>query len=75
MKNFFVSLLSEEGDISMVRFLALFCVVTGAVLAFLGKNEEVALFVGAGMAGKIIQKRIEISGKTQVTEISKENAK
>ena len=68
MKEWFKSLLSENGDVSMTRFLSLICVVTSIGLAIYGlvkdKNIDslvgiVSVFLGAGFSGKVIQKFAE----------------
>jgi phosphate/sulfate permease len=69
LKNFLLKLITEAGDdVSMVRVLALACVITGIALAFLGVYmgkelsglaQVVGVFIGAGMAAKVAQKGFE----------------
>lgn len=71
MLNQFKQLLSENGDLSMTRFLSLICVVTASVIALLSiyttkhSLESVALlcgtFLGAGLGAKVMQKKFEVS--------------
>ena len=68
------SLLSHSGELSMVRFLSLMCVVTACALGFIGMFvtahtlESVAVlcgtFLGAGLGAKVVQKRTEVKAST-----------
>jgi Na+(H+)/acetate symporter ActP len=55
------ALFSEDSSISMVRFMALLSLLIGGYLAIVGKDADVAIFVGAAFGAKITQKYIEVS--------------
>lgn len=68
MKNWLKELFSEQGSVSMTRFLSLVCVVTAVILSVYGlakdKNIDslvgiVSVFLGAGLSSKVIQKFAE----------------
>lgn len=71
MIKFLLSLLSENGTVSMTRFLSLVCVLTSSLLAILGlystvhSLESVALLCGTflttGLGAKVMQKKYETS--------------
>ena len=52
----------ETGDISMMRVLCFMSLCAAIILAFMGKDAEVLVFVGAAMGGKVSQKYIENNG-------------
>lgn len=54
----------ETGDISMMRVMCFMSLCTAIVLAFMGKDTEVLVFVGAAMGGKVSQKFIENGSET-----------
>jgi hypothetical protein len=43
----------------------------GIVLAFMGKDTSVLVFVGAAMGGKVAQKHVEMNGSKVETEVNK----
>jgi Na+(H+)/acetate symporter ActP len=57
--NFLKSLFSENGDVSMMRVLALLSLLIGAYLAISGKDTSVTVFVTAAFGGKFLQKAVE----------------
>lgn len=57
--SFIKSLFSENGDISMMRVLALLSLLIGGYLAVIGKDSSVSIFVLAAMGGKVSQKYLE----------------
>ncbi len=67
--KFIKSLLSEKGDISMVRVMSLICCFAALGIAIHGINRNVidysglsmlcGTFLGAAFAGKVAQKSIE----------------
>jgi FtsH-binding integral membrane protein len=66
------ALFSEHGDISMMRVMSIICCLAAVIVAFAGLNKPVVdysgvsllvtTFLTAAMGGKIMQKRIEVSG-------------
>lgn len=69
MKEWFNSLLSSNGGISMMRFMSLVCVliasIIGIIAACRGSNFEGATmlitpFLTAAFAGKVMQKKDEV---------------
>jgi hypothetical protein len=65
-------LFGETGDISMMRVLCFLSFLTAAILAFMGKDTSVLVFVGAAFGGKVAQKHIEVNGAKTDTEIKDE---
>lgn len=65
--KFLSSLFSENGDVSMLRVMALLSLCFGAYLAIIGKDTSVGIFVGGAFAAKVGQKIIET--KTTSTEV------
>lgn len=57
----------ETGDISMMRTLCFMSMCAAIVLAFMGKDADVLIFVGAAMGGKVTQKYIESNGSENDT--------
>lgn len=71
-------LLSDSGSISVMRVMSLLCCLAAIAVAVMGLNKPqvdysgvsllVSSFLTAAMGGKILQKRIEVSGaKADVT--------
>ncbi len=59
------SLFSEEGDVSMVRLMALIGLLTGCYLAIKGENTCVTVFVTSAFSAKIIQRHLENNSTDQ----------
>lgn len=68
--QFIRELFSESGNISMVRFLSLICIINATLIALWGicKGADLAqvsilcaTFLGTGMGAKVTQKYIEKS--------------
>ncbi len=57
--KFLRSLFSENGDVSMVRFMSLLSLIFGGVLALRGQDTSVLIFVGSAFSAKVAQKIIE----------------
>lgn len=64
MKKFFRGLLSDQGDLSMTRFLSLICVIAAilisAICLYNGHTPDtlvgiVSVFLGAAFGGKVVQ--------------------
>lgn len=55
------ALLSENGDVSSMRVMAIICVLTGCYLAIKDSTAVgmVATLLGSGMGGKALQKHAE----------------
>jgi hypothetical protein len=53
----------ETGDLSMMRVLCFMSMCTAIILAFMGKDTDVLVFVGAAFGGKVGQKIIEVNGE------------
>ena len=47
----------------MMRVLCFMSMCTAIILAFIGKDAEVLVFVGAAFGGKVGQKIIEVTGE------------
>jgi hypothetical protein len=67
-------LFSEKGDVSMMRLIALICTCTASFIAIYSTIKGMDLnaasvicgvFLGAGISGKIMQKRSEVSNDRQ----------
>ena len=65
MKKFILDMFSESSNVSMMRVLALICVLTAAILALRasligGDLTSVSIlcstFLGAGIGGKVLQR-------------------
>lgn len=66
MKAWLVSLLSEEdGSASTMRVMAILSLISAIVLAFLGKDHSVTVFVTSAFSAKIVQKHIEKSSQNK----------
>lgn len=72
MKHMLIQLLSESGDVSMMRLLSLICVLTACFLAIYGVEHDKDLnamamlcsaFLGIGIGGKVMQRKVESSEK------------
>jgi hypothetical protein len=71
MKDFLRQLFSDSGDVSMMRIMALLCLLAGIILAFVGINKTpidysgiailVGVFLGAAFTGKVTQKSVELN--------------
>lgn len=68
MKQFFLDLISEDSKMSMVRFLALFTVITAGGIAIYGMYKGLDLnalsvlagvFLASGLGAKVSQKIVE----------------
>jgi len=57
--KFVKSLFSEHSEVSMMRVLSLISLAVAAVLAFIGKDTSVSVFVIMAFGGKASQKYIE----------------
>lgn len=57
--SFLKNLFSENGDVSMMRFLSLISLLIGAYLALSGHDTSVSVFVYAAFGGKLLQKAVE----------------
>ncbi len=74
MVNWVKDLFAESSTVSMTRFLAFVCVLTSTLIAFYGtyKNQDVtalvAVFLGAGMTGKVVQKSLELKAAANAKE-------
>lgn len=69
MLNFFKQLISDSSTYSMTRFLSLLCIVSAILISLtvIVKNQTldsaiglVSVFLGAGFAGKVVQKYAEV---------------
>jgi hypothetical protein len=69
--KFIRDLLAEDGSISCMRLMCLMSMGAGIVLAFMGKDTSVLVFVGAAMGGKVAQKHVEMNGSKVETEVNK----
>lgn len=71
MKSILSALLSDKGSISMVRLMSLLSCLTAIIIAFIGIYKPTpdysglsilcGTFLSTAFAGKVIQKRIEVS--------------
>lgn len=77
MLNWFKSLMSESGDVSMTRFLSLLCVVTACLIAITASalntvNESITFlcgtFLSIGLGAKVGQKFIEQKSEAVISE-------
>lgn len=74
-------LFSEEGQYSLMRVMSLICCISAVGIAAYGLSKDqidysglsllVSAFLTAAMGGKILQKRIEVSGVTSSSEVEK----
>jgi uncharacterized membrane protein len=73
MKQFLRDLFSENGNISMMRVMSLLALSAGIAIAVIALSKPIAVdysgvsmlvsvFLGAAFGGKVMQKRIEVSG-------------
>lgn len=79
--GFLKELFSEAGHYSLMRVMALLCCLTAIGIAMMGINKDlvdysglsllVSAFLTAAMGGKIMQKRIEVSGAKSEVEVEK----
>lgn len=79
MKSILVALFSDSGSISMMRVMSLLCCLTSIVIAFVGLSKAqpdysglsllCSTFLGIAVGGKIMQKRIEVSGAKSDIEV------
>jgi len=69
MINFIKQLISDTGEYSMTRFLSLVCVLSAVFISLTvvikGQSLDaavglVSVFLGAGFAGKVVQKYAEV---------------
>lgn len=74
MKKFFMALLSDQGNLSMTRFMSLTCVAAALVISivclFRGQAADsivglVSVFLGAGFGGKVVQSFAEAKQKSE----------
>lgn len=74
MKKFFMSLLSDQGNLSMTRFMSLICVAAALVISIVcllrGQPADsvvglVSVFLGAGFGGKVMQSFAEAKEKSE----------
>ena len=74
MKDMILALLSDSGQVSMMRVMSLLCCLTAIALSlivvikghpidYIGLTTLVSAFLAAAFTGKIMQKRIEASAK------------
>lgn len=72
MKKFFRALLSDQGDLSMTRFMSLTCVAAALVISIVclyrGQPADsvvglVSVFLGAAFGGKVAQRFAESKEK------------
>lgn len=68
MKDFILKLISEEGDTSTMRFMAIISLIIGGIISFIGVYKctdltgislLTSVFVGAAFTGKVMQRSIE----------------
>lgn len=81
MKNIREFLSDECGNLSLMRVMSLLCCLTAIVLSAVGMNKAqvdysglsllVSTFLTAAMGGKIMQKRIEVTGAKSSIEVEK----
>lgn len=79
MKDMLKALFSDSGNISMMRVLSLLSCIAAIAIAIIGLNKQpidysglsflCGTFLGAAFTGKIMQKRIEVSGAKSDMEI------
>jgi hypothetical protein len=79
MKEFLKQLFSESGGVSAMRVMAMMCCIAAVVIAIMGLSKPVidysglslicSTFLGAAMGGKLLQKRVEISGAKSDTSV------
>lgn len=76
------ALLSDEGNVSMTRFLSLLCVMAALLISFFTLYKDlsadtavglVSVFLGAAFGGKIAQKFAEVKSESAKAEIRSED--
>lgn len=77
----FRELITENGKLSMMRVMSLLCCLTAIGIAVIGLNKPVvdysglsllcSTFLTAAMGGKIMQKRLEVTGAKAEVEVEK----
>lgn len=80
MKQYLKALLSENGSISMMRVMSLMSCITAVIIALIGLYKPQPDYSGLSMlcgtflsiafGGKVMQKRIEVSGAKSDSEIT-----
>lgn len=74
-------LFSDSGSVSLMRVMSLLCCLSAIVIAIIGVSKSqvdysgvsllVSSFLTAAMGGKIMQKRIEVSGAKSSIRVEK----
>ena len=78
MTKWLNGLFSENGTVSMMRLMSIICCIAAVVIAIMGIEKPivdysgislvVSVFLSAAFGGKVMQKRIEVSGaKSDIT--------
>jgi hypothetical protein len=74
MKNFFLALMSDTGNLSMTRFLSLVCVLSACLITVVCLYRQqpvdsvvgvVSVFLGAAFTGKVAQSFAEKDNKAE----------
>lgn len=83
MKKFLQALFSENGAISMMRVMSILALLAGIAVAFVGLSKPVvdysgislvvSVFLSAAFGGKVMQKRIEVSGAKSDSIVNLDN--
>jgi hypothetical protein len=68
MKKFFRELLSDNGNISSMRFMALLCVLAAITMALSGKPDYEPLLYAA-FGGKFLQSTVERKESSKDKEV------